>query len=297
MGQMKSFGILVIILLLFLAFISAFTVQQTQVALVVRLGKLETNNDGQVKVYGPGLHFRIPFITNIVKFDTRLQTLEIKDSRIVTSEKKDLIVSSFVKWRIENFPMYYRATNNDSLKTELLLEQKVNDALRAQFGQRDISEIVSGGRGDIMTIVQKQINESAQSLGIDVTDVRLKRIDLPPEVSESVYDRMRAEREQAAASHRANGERQAEIIRAQTDRDVNILLSKAQSQSKVIRGEGDAKAAQIYSKAYANDPEFYAFYKSLEAYKNTFKDKDDILVLSPESDYFKYFNQPEAKTR
>jgi len=291
MKQIKMSYLVIAVIVLFLAANSLFTVQETQRALVVRLGKLVTDSKGAAEVLQPGLHIRWPFISNVVRLDNRLQTLELDDSRIVTSEKKDVIVSSYIKWRIKDFKLYYIATSDDITKTRLILTQKMGNELRAQFGRRSISEVVSGEREDVMAILQQQINKSAEeTLGVEVLDVRVKRIDLPLEVSESVFGRMRAERAQAAAEHRADGTREAEKIRAAADAKVTVLFAEANKKSQELRGDGDAKAAAIYAQAYNKDPEFFSFYRSLKAYRSTLSSKNDLLVLSPESEFFQYFN-------
>ena len=296
MKPIKVSYLVTAVIVLFLAANSLFVVQETQRALVVRLGKLVANSDGEAEVLQPGLHVRWPFISHVVRLDNRLQTLELDDSRIVTSEKKDVIVSSYIKWRIKDFKLYYIATNDDISKTRLLLAQKMGNELRAQFGRRTIAEVVSGEREDVMAILQQQINKSAEeTLGVEVFDVRVKRIDLPLEVSESVYGRMRAERAQAAAEHRADGTREAEKIRAAADAKVTILFAEADKKSQELRGNGDAKATAIYSQAYGKDPEFFSFYQSLKAYRSVFTDKNDILVLSPDSEFFQYFNAAKAE--
>ncbi len=278
-----------IVLVLFVVFFSLYTIKETERGLVQTLGRI-VEDDGVAKVMQPGLHMKWPFISTVVKFDNRIQTLDIEDSRIVTSEKKDVIVSSFVKWRIQDFPHFYKATSGVFTRADSLLEQKVNDGLRAQFGRSTISEVVSENRDEIMKSLSSEINDSAQSLGIEVIDVRIKRIDLPDEVSVSVFERMRAERQQVAAEHRADGEKVSETIRAQADEQVQIMLATAENQARIVRGNADAHVAGLYGKSYGQDPEFYAFYRSLNAYQNAFIDKNDVFVLSPDSEFFKYFN-------
>jgi membrane protease subunit HflC len=294
-SKFRSSGIIIAIIIALLLVMSAFTVDETQRALVLRLGKIVTDSERQPVVYGPGLHFKIPLISTVVKFDRRLETLDIQDSRVMTNDKKDVIVSSFVKWRISNFAEFYKSTTGDRFKAERLLEQRVGDVLRAEFGKRGISEVVSGERMDIMEILRQDLNKSAANLGINVVDVRIKRIELPTEVSESVYSRMRAEREQAAASHRANGEREAEIIRARADAQRIIITAEAEKEANTIKGQGDSKAAQIYAQTFNKDPEFFSFYQSLQTYMKVFNDKSDLLVLQPNSDFFKYFNRSSEK--
>lgn len=281
--------LMIVIALVFLSFFSFYTVKETERGLVLTLGRIVEDN-GTAKVMQPGLHIKWPFISTVVEFDNRIQTLDIEDSRIVTSEKKDVIVSSFVKWRIQDFSHFYKATSGVFARADSLLDQKVNDGLRAQFGRSTIREVVSENRDEIMKSLSSEINDSAQSLGIEVIDVRIKRIDLPDEVSASVFERMRAERQQVAAEHRADGEKVSETIRAQADEQVRILVATAENEGRIIRGNADAAVAGLYGKSYGQDPEFYAFYRSLSAYENTFINKDDIFVLSPESEFFKYFD-------
>lgn len=295
MSKFRSMSIAGIVVAALLLFMSVYTVDETQRALVLRLGKIVTTSERQPVVYSSGLHFKIPLISTVVKFDRRLETLDIQDSRVMTNNKKDVIVSSFVKWRISNFAEFYKSTTGDRFKAERLLEQRVGDVLRAEFGKRSISEVVSGERMDIMEILRQDLNKSAANLGINVVDVRIKRIELPTEVSESVYSRMRAEREQAAASHRANGEREGEIIRARSDAQRTIIKAEAEKEANAIKGQGDSKASEIYAHAYNKDPEFYAFYQSLQTYVKVFSDKSDLIVLQPNSEFFKYFNKATSK--
>lgn len=297
MAPFKTFSFAAIILILLLALSTIYTVREGQDGLLLRLGKIVENPEtGKADVKTPGIHFKWPIVNSVRLFDTRLQTLDIKSSRIVTEEKKDVLVDYFVKWRIKDLAMYFTRTSGYESRAQALLEQKVNDGLRAEFGKRNISEVVSGERSDIMAILQKQANESAGSLGIEVVDVRIKRIDLPTEVSNAVFDRMRAEREQIANEHRAEGRAKAEALRAAADADVTVTLATAESQAKKIRGDGDARAAKIYADAYNKDVSFYAFYRSLLAYQQSFNKKSDIMVLHPDSDFFRYFNQPKAKS-
>ena len=268
---------------------TAYTVPETERALVLVLGQISTDSAGKPRVVGPGLHFKLPFVSTVVTFDKRLQTLDIQDSRIVTREQKDVLVNSFVKWRIHNFAEFYKATSGVMLRAEELLEQKVSDGLRAQFGRSTIRQVVSEDRDTIMQDLSSAINESASSLGIEVTDVRIKRIDLPDEVSHSVFERMRAERQQVAAAHRADGEKESEMIRANADEQAVVIKATAESEGQRLRGIADAEVARIYAKAYNQDPEFYAFYRSLLAYKASFSSETDFFVLSPDSEFFKYF--------
>ena len=275
-------------------FSSTFTVMETERGIVTVLGKL-LQKDGQAKLYEPGLNFKVPLVSQVIKLDERIQTLDILDSRIVTVEKKDVLVNSFVKWRIRDFAQFYKATGGYFAKAEDLLEQKVSDGLRAQFGRSTISEVVSENRDTIMKDLSKQINESAESLGIEVVDVRIKRIDLPDEVSSSVFERMRAEREQVAAAHRADGERRAEETRAKADEEARITVATAESEARITRGDAEAKVTDVYGQAYGKDPEFYAFLRSLSAYKEAFSSGQDVFVLAPEGEFFEFFSEAKSK--
>jgi len=236
----------------------------------------------------PGLHFKIPFIENVKKLDARIQTLDEAPDRFVTAEKKDLMVDSFVKWRIVDFPTYYLRTSGSVDNARALLKQKVNNGLRTEFGNRTIKEIVSGDRDAIMRQALESAKSSREDLGIQVVDVRIKAINLPTEVSNSIYERMRAERTAVAKEHRSQGQEQSEIIRSTIDAKVTVMLAEAQRSANETRGEGDAVAAKVYADVYEKDAEFYNFYRSLEAYENSFNSKNDIMVIKPDSDFFHY---------
>ena len=287
--QAVGLGIIALFFLL-IVFSGMFTVNEGENALLLRLGELTTNSDGQVKVIGPGLHFKIPFVYQVKIFDTRLQTLDIQSSRMVTREKKDVMVDYYVKWRIDNLPLYFKATGGNAFQVDTLLEQQFNTVLRAEFGKRKISDLVSGERDDVMQILKKRAAQSAASLGIQVVDVRVKGIDLPSNASLSVYRRMRADMKKIANRHRADGQAMGEATRAAADAEVTLILAKANSDAAKARARGLAKAARIYSDAYSQSPEFFAFYQSLTAYQNAFKTSRDILVLSPDNQFFTYFN-------
>lgn len=238
MSLVKTVGAILGLAILLLVFTSIFTVREGHEGLLLRLGKLARDSStGEPKVFAPGLHFKVPFINQAKVFDTRLQTLDIQSSRIVTEEKKDVLVDYFVKWRIKDLPLYYTRTGGNVSQTQILLEQQLNDGLRAQFGQRNISEVVSGERTDIMAILQEQANRSAQPLGVEVVDVRIKRIDLPAEVSTAVFERMRTERQRIANQHRAEGKSAAEAIKANADAGVTVILAKARRAAQVIHGK------------------------------------------------------------
>jgi membrane protease subunit HflC len=268
---------------------ATFVVNQWEVAIKLRLGEIVDSN------YEPGLHWMVPVINNVVKFDARIQTLDAQPERFLTIEKKDVIVDSFAKWRIANVAQYYRSTGGSSDKAKRLLAERINTSLRNEFGKRTIKEVVSGERAEIMALLTKESDAQAAELGVEVLDVRVKQIDLPPEVSESVYGRMRAERERVARDLRAQGGEAAERIRAEADRERVVIVADAYKEAEQLRGEGDGKAAEIYANAYNQDAEFYAFYRSLNAYKESFKDRSDIMVLQPDSDFFRYLKSQRGE--
>lgn len=286
----KKLGLPLDIAVLILLYSSVFVVTEGQGALLLRLGKIELDTKGQAALKTPGLHFKIPLINQIWRFTTRLQTLDIQSSRIVTAEKKDVIVDYYVKWRISNPALYYTRTSGNATNAQILLEQQLNDGLRAEFGRRTIAEVIADDRASIMDTLNQQANQSAKTLGLQIVDVRIKRIDLPTEVSAAIFERMRAERARVATEHRAQGRANAEALRANADAEATITVATAKADSMRIRGEADAKAAQIYAAAYTKDSAFYAFYRSLLAYKKSFATKQDILILKPDLQFFKYFN-------
>ena len=239
--------------------------------------------------YKPGLHFKLPVVNNVKKFDARIQTLDAEPERYLTAEKKNVIVDSFVKWRIDDVAAYYTSMGGDRLRANLRLSQIIKDGLRSEFGKRTIRDVVSGEREEIMKILSVNTARQARQFGIQVVDVRIKRIDLPQEISVSVYRRMEAERARVAKDLRSKGAEAAERIRADADRQRTIIIADAFREAEQLRGEGDAKAADIYARAYTKDAEFYSFYRSLSAYRATFNSESDILVLEPDSEFFKYF--------
>jgi membrane protease subunit HflC len=278
--------LIIVVLGLGLLYLCTFRVYQYEHAILFQLGKIQHFD------YPAGLHFKIPFLQNVRKFDSRLQTLQAEQQRFLTGEKKDVMVDSFARWRIANVVQFYKATDGDPRRGGLLLYQKINDSLRSEFGKRTVKEVVSGERGAIMEIVTLTANERGRDLGMEIIDVRLIRIDLPKEVSSNVYDRMRSERARVARQFRASGEKAAITITADADRQRTIISAEAYRDSEELRGAGDARAAEIYAKAYNRDPEFYDFYRSLNAYKSSFKSKQNILLLEPDSDFFKFFRSP-----
>ena len=294
---MKNFIIALIVLILVLSVSSVFIVFEGQRGIVFQFSKITRDaNTGEMKVYEPGLHFKIPFINNVRKLDARIQTLDEAPDRFVTSEKKDLMVDSFVKWKIVDFSTFYLRTAGSVDNARALLKQKVNNGLRTEFGTRTIKEIVSGDRNGIMAKALESAASSREDLGIEVIDVRIKAINLPTEVSASIYDRMRAERSAVAKAHRSKGQEQAEINRATIDAKVTVMLATAQKNAQEMRGDGDALAAKVYADSYGQDPEFFNFYRSLLAYEKSFSSKSDILVVKPDGDFFNYLKDgPKVK--
>ncbi len=288
----KNTILFAIFIALALIYSTIYIVSQGEQAILLRLGSIEMNKEtGKASIAGPGIHFKLPLITQARIFDTRLQTLDIKSSRIVTAEQKDVIVDYFVKWRINDLALFYTRIGGNPDQANVILEQQLNDGLRAQFGRRTIGEVVSDDRASIMDTLSQQANDTAKRLGISVVDVRIKRIDLPSEVSSAVFERMRAERERVATEHRATGKANAEAIRANADAQATITIATATAQAAQLRSQGDAQAAIIYGEAYSKDVGFFTFLRSLQAYKAIFgKDQNNILVLKPDNQFFKYFN-------
>ncbi|GGI79122.1 protease modulator HflC [Shewanella gelidii] len=292
---MGRLGVILVAILIAIGLSSVLVVNEGERAIVSRFGKI-LKDDGVTRVYAPGLHLKVPAIDKIRYLDARIQTLDGAADRFVTSEKKDLMVDSYVKWRIKDFEKYYLSTNGGiKANAETLLQRKINNDLRTEFGQRTIREIVSGKRDELQIAALKNATESAQDLGIEVVDVRVKQINLPDNVSSSIYQRMRAERQAVAKEHRAQGKEQAEIIKATIDADVTVKIAEAEKQALTVRGEGDAEAAKIYADAYGKDPEFYAFLRSLEAYKKSFSGNSDVMVLEPDGEFFEYINNAGVK--
>ena len=276
----------IVVLSLIVVYLCTFRVYEYQEAILFQLGKIQRSD------YEPGLHFKLPFVQNVRTFDKRLQTLDAEPQRFLTGEKKDVIVDSFARWRIHDVVQFYKSSDGDPRRAGLLLYQKVNDGLRSEFGKRTVQEVVSGERGAIMKSVTCIANERGLDLGMEILDVRLKRIDLPTEVSSNVYERMRSERSRVAREFRARGDKESITIRADADRQRTVISAEAYRDAQKLRGAGDAAAAEIYAEAYNADPEFYNFYRSLDAYKSSFNSKNDILLLKPDSEFFKYFVAP-----
>ena len=268
---------------LIMASLSLFVVDQRQTAIVFQLGEMVS-----VKTE-PGLYFKVPLMQNVRFFDSRILTLDTGEpERFITAEKKNVMVDSFVKWRIVDVKQYYVSVGGDEVRAKTRLMQTVNSSMREEFGKRTIHEVVSGEREQIMNVLREKTDADARKIGVQVLDVRLKRVDFPQEISESVYRRMDAERKRVANELRASGAAEGEKIKADADKQREITLAQAYREAQKTKGEGDAKASALYAAAFGRDPEFYAFYRSLEAYKQSFKNKSDVMVLDANSPFFKY---------
>ncbi len=282
--------VFIFLLIAMAGYFSLYRVQQWEQAIVFEFREIKRSDDK------PGLHVLIPAINRAQTFEKRLLNLDQEPQRFLTKEKKDVIVDYYAKWRISDVEKFYTISlGGDVLYTNGLLEQRINRALRDEFGKRTVQEVVVGERGEILDIVTATTANLPEELGITVVDVRTKRINLPEEVSHSVYDRMRAERLRVAKDFRARGAEAAERIRANADREREVILASAYRDAEIIRGQGDAQATEIYASAFGRDEEFYGFYRSLNAYQNSFSGGSDILLLKPDSDFFKYFNHPKGK--
>lgn len=281
--------IIVLFLVVVIADSTLYVVKETERAVKLRFGRL-VDTDIQ-----PGLHIKMPLADDVRKFDSRVLTLDAQPESFLTVEKKRLIVDSFAKWRIADVDTYYKATGGNEAQATNRLAKRVNDGLRNEFGTRTLHEVVSGERDMLMADIKESLNARVgESLGVEVVDVRVKRIDLPPEVSGAVFRRMQAEREKEARELRSKGLEESEKIRSSAEREKTILEATAYSQAETIRGQGDAEAAATYAAAFSKDPEFYAFVRSLNAYRASFKDKGDMMLVDPQSDFFKYLNDSKA---
>ncbi|CBA33977.1 protease modulator HflC [Cronobacter turicensis] len=334
---MRKSVIAVIIIVLVVLYTSIFVVKEGERGIILQFSKVVRDNDNKPKVYEPGLHFKLPFIESVKTLDARIQTMDNQADRFVTKEKKDLIVDSYIKWRISDFSRYYLATGGGDLsQAEVLLKRKFSDRLRSEIGRLDVKDIVTDSRGRLTSEVREALNSgsagtedevetpaaddaiasaakrvteetngkvpvinpnSMAALGIEVVDVRIKQINLPAEVSEAIFNRMRAEREAVARRHRSQGQEEAEKLRAAADYEVTRTLAEAERQARILRGEGDAEAAKLFADAFSQDPDFYAFIRSLRAYENSFNSNQDVMVLSPDSDFFRYMKTPANSAR
>ncbi len=286
MFDIKTSGLITAVVILVIGLMSIFIVDERELALKFRLGEIVESE------FTPGIHFKMPLVNNVKKFDKRILTLDARPANYLTKEKKNVNVDFFVKWRINDVKTYYKAMSggNERIAAERLYTI-VNDSLRDQFSKRTIQDVISGEREAIMSTSTTVANEQVKKFGIAVVDVRVKRIDFSEDISNSVYRRMEAERTRVAKDYRSRGAEAAEKIRADADRQRTVTLAEAYRDAEKTRGDGDGKAAGIYAKAYNKDKEFYSFYRSLTAYKNSFNAQNDIMVIDPSSDFFKYFKK------
>lgn len=281
-SRINMFGAVIATVLVVLA-MSMFTVDQRQFAVVFQLGEVKR------AIAEPGLYFKVPMVQNVRYFEKRIITLDNADpERFITSEKKNVLVDSYIKWRIVDPQLYYISVGGDESRAKTRLNQTVNAGLREEFGKRTVHDVVSGERDKIMDQMREKADADARKIGVQIVDVRLKRVELPTEVSDAVYRRMEAERKRVANELRSEGAAEAEKIRADADRQREIVIAEAYRDAQKIKGEGDAKATSIYAQAFGQNTEFYAFYRSLEAYRGSFRTKNDVLVVEPNSDFFKY---------
>ena len=334
---MRKSVIAIIVIVLVVLYTSIFVVKEGERGIKFQFSSVVRDGDKRPVIYEPGLHFKVPFIQSVKTLDARIQTMDNQADRFVTKEKKDLIVDSYIKWRISDFSRYFLATGGgDVSQAEVLLKRKFSDRLRSEIGRLDVKDIVTDSRGRLTSEVREALNSgsagtedevetpaaddaiasaakrvteetngkvpvinpnSMAALGIEVVDVRIKQINLPVEVSEAIYNRMRAEREAVARRHRSQGQEEAEKLRAAADYEVAKTLAESERQGRILRGEGDAEAAKLFADAFSQDPDFYAFIRSLRAYENSFQSNQDVMVLSPDSDFFRYMKTPTNATR
>jgi len=276
---------------IFVGSFSLFTVDEREKAIMFRLGEIVKSD------FEPGIHFKMPIVNNVRKFDSRILTVDSPPEDFLTSEKKNVRVDTFVKWRITDAANYFTSMGGDERRAASRISLIVKDSMRNEFGKRTIQEAVSGERAQIMSNLQVNVSKQVKDFGIDVVDVRIKRIDLPRDVSESVYRRMEAERERVAKDFRSRGAEEAERIRADADRQREVISAEAYRDAEATRGLGDAKAAAIYADAFNQDKEFYAFYRSMDAYKSTFSSKSDLIIVKPDAEFFKYFGSSQVEKK
>lgn len=289
MANARGFFLVLIVIVLVIGSFSVFRVAEWEKVIMFRLGEIIRAD------FKPGLHFKMPFINNVRKFDARALTLDVAPERFLTFEKKNVIVDSFVMWRIKDPSRYYTAVLGDERNARQRIEQVIKDGMRGQFSRRTINEVVSGERSTMMSALTIEANKQTEEIGISILDVRIKRIDLPAEVSDSVYRRMQAERARVAKDFRSQGFEEAEKIRADADRQRQVLLANAYRDAEQTKGEGDAQAAEIYADAYTKDAEFYSFTRSLKAYSESFNGAGDLMVLDPQGEFFEYFNNAKGQ--
>jgi len=284
MNILKPSVVLPVAIVALVVSMSVFTVDERELAIKFRFGEIVASE------FEPGLHFKTPVVNNVIKYPNRILTLTNPEEVFLTKEKKNLRVDFFVKWRITDITDYYNATRGEELVAAQRLLEQVKDGIRTEFAKRTVPEVVTAERRELMSDMLNDVRENAKTLGIEVVDVRVKRIEFSPEVSESVFRRMRQERARVASELRAEGAENAEQIRADADRQRTILLAEAYRDAEILRGEGDAKAADIYANAFNKNPEFYAFYRSMEAYRRSIGQDGDLLVIDSDSEFFRYLN-------
>ncbi len=284
-----NFGLVIAAFIGFIVWVSTYVVKESELAIKFKLGEIvEVTRE-------PGLHLKIPLINNILKFDKRILTLDTPAEPYLTSEKKNVIVDSFVKWRIIEPRLYYTSTQGDERKAVTRMVSIINDEMKSQFGSKTIRQVISGERAEIMQVVKDNADKKTRDLGIELVDVRIKKVELPSSISDSVFQRMIKERATVAKSFRSSGEEIAKGIRANAERQRTEILAEAYRKSEEIRGAGDARAAGIYADAFGRDKEFYSFYRSMNAYKSSFGNSSDVLVVEPKSEFFRYFNNASGK--
>ncbi|MEM7077807.1 MAG: protease modulator HflC [Pseudomonadota bacterium] len=282
MSMKTLVGLIIVALIVLVGSQALYRVHETERAILLEFGNLV---EGDVR---SGLHFKVPVAQDVKKFDARVLTLDSNPETYYTLEKKPLIVDSFVKWRVDDVAAFYESASFDERRANRLIQERVNEGLRNQISRRDMHEVISGERDQLMEELRADLDEVMRGMGVEVVDVRVKRIDLPPEVSSAVYDRMNSEREIEARQYRAKGRERALAIQAEADREAVVIEAEAYRESEQIRGDGDARSASIYASAYTQDAEFYEFYRSINAYTQVFQDKSDLLVLDPNSEFFKF---------
>jgi modulator of FtsH protease HflC len=287
MNRSSAAVLVAAVVLLLVLSMSLYTVDQRKAAIKFQLGEVVSMHTE------PGLYFMVPLLQNVRLYDTRIQTYDSKDAeRFLTSENKNVLVDSFVKWRVIDVRQYYVSVRGDSVAAEARISQTVNDALRAEFAKRTVHDVVSGEREKIMETVADKVDKDVKGIGVEVVDVRLKRVDLVPEISSDVFRRMESERKRVANELRSTGSAEGEKIKADADRQKQVIVAEAYRDAQRVKGEGDAQAARIYAEAFGKNPEFYSFYRSLEAYRASLRNKSDVMVLEPSSDFFKYLKSP-----
>jgi modulator of FtsH protease HflC len=287
MNRSISIVIGAVLVLAVVMVMSVYTIDQRKAAIKFQLGEVVAVQTE------PGLYFLVPILQNVRLYDTRIQTLEARDpERFLTSENRNVLVDSFVKWRVTDVRQYYVSVRGDALAAEARISQTVNDALRAEFAKRTVHDVVSGERDKIMSTVAEKVDQDVRRIGVAVVDVRLKRVDFVPEISSDVYRRMESERKRVANELRATGQAEGEKIKADADRQRQVIVAEAYREAQRTKGEGDAQAAKIYAEAFNRNPEFFSFYRSMEAYRQSLRNKSDVMVLDPSSDFFKYLKSP-----